>query len=518
MAVQCSNTIERGLTTPLMEDSDAVHQHLQHDKQTKRRFTPHRFSTESFESVILGIGKTRHKSGLMHEVWLFMNAEASDDGIRKWAGWYEIFSIGLVVALVVMDILDSVKSIAYSNENNALYHIFIRFACCIFTLEYVLRVWSCLESEDFARWGACLGRLKYILSLLPLIDLCVLVAFFLDIFEFSSSDFVSVLRMIRLLRILALLKLERSTNSFRSIYKVFILKKAELVATLFTACVMMVVSSTLMYYLENPVQPEKFPNILVAMWWGVTALTTVGYGDIYPVTPLGKFTASVVAFFGVGLFALPAGILGSGFVEILQEEQGEANPAVSGVFSRGVESMSMDTLAAADEIRKLQNSVAEVKNDMGALQKQMQESTQALSTKVESLLANQAYITEMLKVQQTSMLNQQLRIPVAQRQPSAAGASALLPTTGSHPGHQFIRTPLGGSPPGSVALPPPVGASPFGFGFGAAPASLGSPVPARASHPTAAASCMSPLPSAGRVVRSSPTVAAPRAKQAGPPR
>ncbi len=81
------------------------------------------------------------------------------------------------------------------------------------------------------------------------------------------------------------------------------------------------ISSTLIYYMENEVQPESFPNIVASFWWAIATLTTVGYGDIYPVTALGKILASVIAITGIGLVALPTGILSSGFMEEIQEKK-----------------------------------------------------------------------------------------------------------------------------------------------------------------------------------------------------
>merc|ERR1712136_440507 len=98
------------------------------------------------------------------------------------------------------------------------------------------------------------------------------------------------------------------------------MKKAELCATLFLAAVLLLMASCAMYYIENPSQPASFSSIPATMWWTVTALTTVGYGDIYPRTACGKILGSCVAFFGIGLFALPAGIISSGFVEVIEEK------------------------------------------------------------------------------------------------------------------------------------------------------------------------------------------------------
>merc|ERR1712046_399792 len=127
--------------------------------------------------------------------------------------------------------------------------------------------------------------------------------------------------MIRLLRIAALLKVERGAGSFSKIINVLKVKRSELMATIVTAVILMLMSATLMYYLETEVQPVGFGSVPAAMWWSVASLTTVGYGDVVPKSAAGKLLGSVVAFFGVGLFALPAGILGSGFVEEVEKQK-----------------------------------------------------------------------------------------------------------------------------------------------------------------------------------------------------
>mmetsp|Transcript_38357 Transcript_38357/g.115934 ORF Transcript_38357/g.115934 Transcript_38357/m.115934 type:complete len:203 (+) Transcript_38357:3-611(+) len=115
--------------------------------------------------------------------------------------------------------------------------------------------------------------------------------------------------------------MERQTRSFATIFSVLAKKRYELYATLFMAAVLLVMASTAMYYIENAAQPHVFASIPQTMWWSVTAMTTVGYGDILPVTVPGKVLGSCVAFLGVGLFALPSGIISSGFVEVLEEER-----------------------------------------------------------------------------------------------------------------------------------------------------------------------------------------------------
>lgn len=181
-----------------------------------------------------------------------------------------------------------------------------------------------MESKTLADMGSCRGRLKLMRGVIEMVDLIVLVAYYINFIPgFSRLKGLSALRMVRLLRVAALLKVERKTSSFSKIVSVLKTKKSELMATLFTAAVLMVMSASMMYYIEKPMQPVAFQSVPAAMWWSVTALTTVGYGDVVPMTPFGKVLGSIVAFFGVGLFALPAGILGSGFVEEVDKAKRE---------------------------------------------------------------------------------------------------------------------------------------------------------------------------------------------------
>ena len=97
-------------------------------------------------------------------------------------------------------------------------------------------------------------------------------------------------------------------------------KKEELLISVFVMVILLVFCSSLMYIIENEAQPEAFPSIPSAMWWGVTTLTTVSYGDVYPITILGKFLGAIIALLGIGMFALPTGILASGFAEEIQKK------------------------------------------------------------------------------------------------------------------------------------------------------------------------------------------------------
>ncbi|WP_293122198.1 ion transporter [Microcoleus sp. bin38.metabat.b11b12b14.051] len=187
----------------------------------------------------------------------------------------------------------------------------------VFTLEYVLRLWVCTIDRRFTHplWG----RLKYALTPLSLIDLISILPFY-ALLLFPGLSFVNLIRLVRLLR---LLKMSRYSESVRTLGAVLYGKKEELIATAFAVFILLIFASSVMYFVEYEAHPKAFGSIPDAMWWGVVTLTTVGYGDIYPITPLGKFLGAILAFLGIGIFALPAGIIASGFSEELQRKKQE---------------------------------------------------------------------------------------------------------------------------------------------------------------------------------------------------
>ena len=153
-----------------------------------------------------------------------------------------------------------------------------------------------------------------------LIDLLAIAPFYV-----ASYMDLRILRALRLFRLFRIAKVTRYSSVLNTFGRVLRAKKEELVIMLSFTVMLLLISSAVMYLVENPAQPEKFSSIPTAMWWGITTLTTVGYGDAYPVTPLGKILGSVIAVMGIGLFALPAGILGSAFMEDLQKRKGHSS-------------------------------------------------------------------------------------------------------------------------------------------------------------------------------------------------
>lgn len=179
----------------------------------------------------------------------------------------------------------------------------------VFTVEYLGRVWSSTADSNYDHplWG----RLRYASRPMLVIDLLAIAPFYMGAFLLD----LRFLRVLRLFRFFRLLKLARYSEAMRSFSHVLRDKREDLVITFSSTLLLLVFSSSVMYYAEHQAQPEAFSSIPAALWWGVVTLTTVGYGDVYPVTPLGKLLGAVIALLGVGLVALPASILASGFIE-----------------------------------------------------------------------------------------------------------------------------------------------------------------------------------------------------------
>ncbi len=190
------------------------------------------------------------------------------------------------------------------------------FSVGVFSIEYLLRIWTCTYREPYQH--PVKGRLKYIFSFGSIIDLFAIVPFYLPFV--IGVDFL-FLRILRLVRFFRFFKLGRYLQASRDIKKVFAAKKEELVLSAMVTAFLIIIASGLMYFAEHHVQPDKFPSIPQTMWWSVATLTTVGSTDAFAITPLGKTITSIISILGVGIFALPVGILASGFTEVFKNRK-----------------------------------------------------------------------------------------------------------------------------------------------------------------------------------------------------
>jgi voltage-gated potassium channel len=228
---------------------------------------------------------------------------------------FDIFLITLISLNVIAVILETVRSI--SSQFSHLFTIFEIFSVGVFTIEYLLRLWTCTSDPNFS--SPIKGRTRFALTPLVLADLLAILPFYVPMVIPLDLRFV---RAVRLLRLFRLFKMGRYSESLKTLGSVFKLKKEKLLITVFVVFILLVIASSLMYFVENGAQPESFSSIPAAMWWAVATLTTVGYGDVYPITPLGKLLGAIIALLGIGLFALPAGILASGLVEMIHSMRG----------------------------------------------------------------------------------------------------------------------------------------------------------------------------------------------------
>lgn len=160
-------------------------------------------------------------------------------------------------------------------------------------------------------------RLRYILTPMAIVDLLAVLPFYLPLLGVDLRS----LRILHVFRIFRVVTISRYISAMSVIASVFWSKKEELSLSIIFAGFLLVIVSAIMYYVENAAQPETFSSILLTMWWGIATLTTVGYGDMYPVTPLGHLLGGAVALIGIGLFALPTGILASGFSDELSRRK-----------------------------------------------------------------------------------------------------------------------------------------------------------------------------------------------------
>lgn len=226
---------------------------------------------------------------------------------RKWTDRIDKFIYVLILLSTLAIILESDQEL--SKTYHRLFQNFEVISVAIFSLEYVYRT-----ALNFRRNK----NLKYNYSFYGLIDLIAVLPFFLPLaFAFDSR----ALRILRLIRALRVLKVSQHSKAVKHLLQVFKQIKGELTLTFFLSLILIVFSGIVVYYAENPSQPDVFNNIGNSIWWALATLTTVGYGDIYPITVLGKLIASFVAIVGIGLIAIPTGLISATYVDILKKEK-----------------------------------------------------------------------------------------------------------------------------------------------------------------------------------------------------
>lgn len=233
-------------------------------------------------------------------------------GDKHWDKIINIFIIVLIILNVIAVILETVKPL--HDKYSDFFYYFDLVSVIIFTVEYILRVWSSNHEEKYKHsfWG----RLKYMASPGALIDLVAILPFFLHVFFGFNVDLREI-RMLRLLRVLRLFRLTAYTQSAHMIANVFKKRARELAIGFVLVFFLIIIASCVLYFAEHehPENKLKFSSIPATLWWAVVTLTTTGYGDMTPMTTIGKVMAGLIMLTGVAFFAIPAGILSAGFME-----------------------------------------------------------------------------------------------------------------------------------------------------------------------------------------------------------
>lgn len=194
-----------------------------------------------------------------------------------------------------------------------LFHIIEAVTIAIFCMEYLLRIWT--AELLYPKKSRLCARIRFLFSFDGIIDLLTILPFFF------LSGFV-IFRMLRVARIFHLFRLNARYDSFNVITTVLYEKRNQIISSVFIVLILMLASSLCMYSVEHDAQPLVFRNAFSGIWWSMSTLLTVGYGDIYPITTLGRIMAICIAYLGVGAVAIPTGIISAGFVEQYQRKSG----------------------------------------------------------------------------------------------------------------------------------------------------------------------------------------------------
>ena len=260
--------------------------------------------------MVRGDENTMKRNHLRERVHQVLDIPQADDLVSQIVG----YTLAVLIILNVLAvILESVQAI--HDAVGELFFWFEVISVAIFTVEYVLRIWSGVESTERLYRHPVFGRLRYAMQPLILIDLIVILPFY---FSFLFGIDLRILRIMRLLRVF---KLTRYSGAWSMLAAVIHGQRRPLIMAAYLLAITLVMAASLMYLVENEAQPVAFANIPAAMWWGLVTLTTVGYGDVTPVTSIGKVLGAAVTILGIGMYALPAGILASGFMQELNRRQ-----------------------------------------------------------------------------------------------------------------------------------------------------------------------------------------------------
>lgn len=234
------------------------------------------------------------------------------DGRDAASRCFDIVLVMLILFNVVAVFIDTLDLPQAAHNAIAVFDV---VSIALFTAEYILRIWTAdlLYPDN----PAAIARMKYVFSFMGLVDLLSIAPFYIP----SSTVDLRILRLLRIFRLLRVLKLGHYSDSMALVGRVLKSRKDQLASSILVIMILIVIASVVMFDVEHEAQPEAFSNAFSSLWWAVATLTTVGYGDIYPITTLGKVISAVIALLGIGLVAVPSGIISAGFIDALGGEE-----------------------------------------------------------------------------------------------------------------------------------------------------------------------------------------------------
>ena len=261
----------------------------------------------------------RNAKWKLFKLRVFEIISKADEGDRL-SRAFDTFIMILIGLSVVSIVLESFPQIAVRYYR--LLDGFETFTVIVFTIEYLLRIWT----ADMLYKKSKHPYLKYIFSAMAIIDLLAIVPYYLPFFS-ADLRFLRMMRLLRMFRILRVLKLGRYFDALQVIFRVIKTSAPQLIMSVAVCLFVMLFSAIVMYSVEYSVQPQQFPNVIATLWWAICTLTTVGYGDVYPITPVGKIFASIISLVGIGIIAIPTGIIAAGFNRVFTREEEEEEKA-----------------------------------------------------------------------------------------------------------------------------------------------------------------------------------------------
>ena len=217
-----------------------------------------------------------------------------------------LLAVGVVVAIAMVETLPN----ADYTDNNFIRHI-REAAWIVLTVEFFLRIWA--EPERTTPRGALVSRIAYLRSPLGIVDLLAVLPAWINLVH--AVD----LHWFELAAALSLFKLSRYVPALSLVWNVVVRQSRSIFAALVVLSILLVVAATVIYFFEYEAQPDSFESIPQSLWWAITTMATVGYGDMAPITPIGRLIGGIAMVFGIAMFAVPAGILASGFAEELRK-------------------------------------------------------------------------------------------------------------------------------------------------------------------------------------------------------